>query len=262
MKFYFLLILFGFNIINSQTTMKDIKLIDGTTVIAFLKDDIGWIVADTKVNLIINGINTGTENVTKIKQTSDIYYAFTVHPIVHFNNELIYDAFSVIDSIIKREIDFDRSFESFDEMIINKLDELINILLKQNQIITLEKYTKTSFLGFLMVQYENDKPKYQIRSYKFQKINKKFKTVIDPPFVMKGQNQILFLGSYKNAVRYIASNPSIFVGFRNIKEKLICLVTKEIETNPDHVGYPIDAVEITKDGGKWDYKITECSIKD
>lgn len=262
MKNHFLFILYTFNILNSQPIMDDINLKYGTTVIAFLKDDIGWIVADSKVNLVTNGITTGTEYVRKIKHTNDIYYAFTVHPIMHFNDELIYDAFSIMESVIEVEVDFDQSFVSFDNLITNKLNEVIKILQKSNRISTLEKYTNTSFLGFLMVQYENKKPKYQIRSYKFKKIGTEYITIIDPPLILGGAYPMLFLGSRDAAINYIKSNPTLLVGFQNIKDKLVCLVSKEIEANSEHVGYPIDAVEITNNGAIWDYNIYECPIKD
>lgn len=245
---------------NAQTTMDSLKLYHGTSVIAFLKDDTGWIVADTKVVEETNSVITGSQTVRKIKQTQDIFYAFTVHPIMHFNDELIYDAFALMESTIKKEKDFNKSFTTFDSIIKSKLNDAINVLQKNNHIGTLEKYTKTSFLGFLMVQYQNGKPNYQIKSYKFQKNIDGYETVADPPLIMQGAYPILFLGSYEAAVKYIRSHPKLFVGFKDMREKLICLVAEEVGANPDYVGFPIDAVEITHNGHKWYYDNMKCSI--
>ena len=245
-----------------KTRNRSPEFFGGTTVIAFLKDDTGWIAADSKVVEETNGVITGSHTVRKIKQTDDIFYAFTVHPQMYFDNKLIYDAFSLMESTIKKEKDFKKSFDAFDSIIKSELDKAIKILLENNHIPTLEKYTNTSFLGFLMIQYNNDKPNYQIRSYKFQKDGIGYKTVPDPPLVMGGEYPMLFLGSYEAALRYIQSHPKMLVGFKDVREKLICLVTEEVSANPSYVGFPIDAVEITKDGAKWYHNITECSLKE
>lgn len=245
---------------SAQSVTKELKLYHGTSILAFLKNDTGWIVADSKVTEETNGIITGSHNVRKIKETNGIFYAFTIHPIVHFDDELIYDAFSLMDSIIKKEKDFNKAFETFDTVIKDKLNEAINIFLKNNHILTLEKYTQTSFLGFLMVQYKGDKPNYQIRSYKFQKNSSGYTTVMDPPLIMGGEYPLLFLGSYQAALSYIRLHPKIFVGFQEMRGKLICLVAEEVKANPDHVGFPFDAIEITNKGHHWYHDIKECII--
>ncbi|MGN6542024.1 MAG: hypothetical protein ACTHKY_14550 [Ginsengibacter sp.] len=251
-----------YNMFGTKTMRHSLKLNGGTTVVAFLKDDTGWIAADSKVVEETNGAITGSHTVKKIKQTDDIFYAFTVHPQMYFDNELIYDAFSIMESTIKSQKDFDKSFNAFDSLITVKLDKAIKILLEHKHIAMLEKYTKTSFLGFLMVQYKNSKPSYKISSYKFEKVGDGYKTVPDPPLVMQGAYPLLFLGSYEAALRYIRSHPKFLVGFKNVRQKLICLVSEEISANPEYVGFPIDAVEITKDGSQWYNHIMECSLKE
>ena len=244
----------------AQQSTGDLKLYHGTSVIAFLKDDIGWIAADSKVVEETNGVVTGSHTVRKIKETNAIFYAFTVHPIMHFDNQLVYDAFSLMESTIKKEKDFNKAFETFNSIIVNKLNESINILQKNNHYATLEKYTKTSFLGFLMVQYQNGKPSYQIRSYKFQKNIEGYSTVIDPPLIMHGTYPILFLGSYEAAIKYIGAHPKYFVGFTQMKERLICLIAQEVAANPNYVSFPIDVVEMTYKNSKWYYDNKKCSI--
>jgi hypothetical protein len=254
-------VLMIFNIQNIKPK-HSLKLCGGTTVVAFLKDDMGWIAADSKVVEETNGVITGSHTVRKIKQTGDIFYAFTVYPQMYYDNKLIYDAFALMEETIKKEKDFNKSFNAFDSLIIGELNKAIKILLENNQIAMLEKYTNTSFLGFLMIQYKNNKPSYQIRSYKFQKDGNGYKTVTDPPLIMQGVYPMLFLGSYEAAVRYIRSHPKMLVGFKDIREKLICLVAEEVSANPNYVGFPIDAVEMTKNDSKWYHDITECSLKE
>lgn len=101
---------------NQRTTGK-FTLNHGTTIIAFLKDEVGWIAAGTKVNVVTNGAITGSHRARKIKQTNDIFYAFAVHPMVRFNDELIYDAFSLMESTVKKEKEFKKAFDTFDLII-------------------------------------------------------------------------------------------------------------------------------------------------
>lgn len=257
---FLILISFGIKGI-SQTKIDILKLYHGTSVIAFLKDDIGWIAADSKVVEEVNGVESSFQTVRKIKRTKDIFYAFTIIPIMHFNDDLIYDAFALMHSTIKEEKDFNKSFETFDSIITAKLNFAIKVLKNNNQIAILDKYTKTSILGFLMVQYQNGKPNYQIRSYKFQKEAENYNTIQDPPLIMQGVYPVLFLGNYEAAIEYIKTHPKYFVGFENIREKLICLVAEEVSANPDYVGFPIDTVEITQRGHKWRYGNVKCSLE-
>ncbi len=262
---YFLILITGIMIYNIpvlKSAKHSLKLYGGTTVVAFLKDDMGWIAADSKVVDETNGIMTGCRTVKKIRETSGIFYAFTVYPQMYFDNELIYDAFSMMESTITSQKDFDKSFNVFDSLITSELDKAIKILLDHNHIAILQKYTNTSFLGFLMIQYKGIKPSYQIRSYKFQKTGNGYKTVPDPPLIINGAYPMLFLGSYQAALKYIRSHPNLLVGFKDIREKLVSLISEEVSANPDYVGFPIDAVEITKDGSNWYHDITDCTLNE
>jgi hypothetical protein len=58
-----------------------------------------------------------------------------------------------------------------------------------------------------MVQYKNDKPNYQIRSYRFQNDGNKYKIVIDTPLVMHGVYPMLFLGSHEAAYKTFFARP-------------------------------------------------------
>lgn len=243
---------------NSQITSGILRTYHGTTIIAFLKQDHGWIAADTKVAEDNNGTMTGSHHDHKIRKTNGIYYAFTIHPIVHFNDNLIYDAFSLMEATIKEKKDFDTAFMVFDNVINKKLITTINILQENNHLEILEKYTKTSFLGFLMVQYVDGNPIFKVRSYRFEQNNSGYKVVLDPPLVMNGPINIIFLGSYQAATNFLRENKSYFSGFTQMKEKLICLIAKEIAANPNYVGFPVDVVEINSDGDKWHYDIKEC----
>lgn len=254
-----LLLIIGNYSAKSQP-IDELQLHGGTTIIAFLMDDRGWIVADSKVAVATNGVISEYKQVRKIARTKDIFYAFSEHPKVQFNDILIYDAFNIMDSTIRKKRSFIKSFESFDSAIVNKLNKTIDTLLTHNHFATLEEYTKNSFLGFLMVQYEKDKPSYKLRSYKFERTDQGYRTVIHSSEPATDGLPILFLGSKEAVFKYIESHPNLFSGFMQIKEKLVCLVAQEIQASPDHVGFPIDAVKITKHGHKWYCNNMECNI--
>lgn len=246
-----------------QQQYGKIKLFHGTTIIAFLKDDIGWIVSDTKVVEEIDGKLPRSHQVTKLRRTGNTFYAFAIHPVMYFNDRLVYDAFVIMDSILKKQKDFNSASEAFNSTIIKRLNVAIALMLRNNYHATLEKYCNTSFLGFIMVQYPKgeSKPKYQMRSYKFEKRNNGYITIPDPPLILRGRYPSLFLGSYQAAIEFLKQNPKYFSGFIKMRERLICLVAEEIKSNPIYVGYPIDAVEITSSNFKWYRNIKKCTIQ-
>jgi hypothetical protein len=242
------------------TSNMGLKLYHGTTVIAFLKDDIGWIAADSKVTTITaEGIVS--KNVKKIEERKNIFYAFAEVPVARLNDQVIYDAYDIMDETINQEQDFTKSFDAFDARIIIKLQECLDIIVKENELGFIIKYTRQSFLSFIMVQFQQGKRFFQHKSYKFELHNGVYNVVEEPPLMLIGAYPFMLLGSSNAAIEYLRLNPKFLLGFTEMKEKLIFLIAQEIKANPLYVGFPINVVEITDSSQVWSLDNMNCPIQ-
>jgi hypothetical protein len=253
-------------IINIQMTTENknlLRLKRGTAIAAFVKKDTVWIAADTKVTTTNErGQILEVKKVRKIHQTDGVYYAFVELPEVIYDGKTIFSAITTLDDIIWKVKDRNKVVAQFVDTTLKQLDELISIYKQIAADQLLEMYTRKSILGFIVVWFDNGEARFEQRTFRFEKTLTGFKTVLEPARTKFPENNLLLLGSYENAAKFLQENKKYFVGFKDMKERIICLVKEEADKNSEWVGLPIDAVEIDKGGPKWYLDNTECKIKE
>ena len=254
------LLAFYFTIYSFSIFGQPIDLNHGTTIIAFITNDTVWVAADTKVHESASNYNKEQSSThRKIFKTNEIVYAFSELPRPSTYNKEVYNADKIMTHFIKTQKTFEKIFEKFNDSIIKRLTVFIDSLKVNRYYSEIEEYKKKPVLGMFMIAFINGKPEFKHRTYKF---NEQANGVIPiDPFVPDGFGRILWLGSQINAMNYLRSNKSYFNGFKNMTQRLICLINEEVKNNGEYVGFPVDVLILTKKWHKWYYNNKSCIIQ-
>lgn len=265
MNFYsciFVLLFFSMNA-QSQLQGDQLKMYKGTTILAFIKPDTAWIAADSKVtqkNIYTKKVDS-SYNTRKIYKTGNIAYAFHGLPSIDYKNQRVFDATKTMAKSIKKGKDINTAYALFNTAILKELDSLITLFQSANAHNLLDSFTKEPFFGFLMLSYQNGKAEYFARKYRFKKTSKGIIAALEPDEYGHQESCFLMLGKEENVFTYLLANPSYFEGFKQMKEKLVCLIDKEVKANPNDVGFPVDVLILSHKRYRWFYNINECSLK-
>jgi hypothetical protein len=241
---------------------KNVQVHYGTTIAAYITPDTAWIAADTKVN----NINPQTSKVessfkmNKIHEMDNIVYAFHGHPHIDYYDNRIFDAIKTMADCIKKEKDLNAAFELFNLTIINQLNDALKFLQDNNHPHVLHRYTNESFFGILMITFQNGYGEYLHRKYRFERVGMNIKATAEPQQITPEKNALLLLGSIGSASGFLTANPSYFHGLNHMIEKLVFLIDKEAKANPKEVGFPVDALIMTRESNQW-YRDIKDSIK-
>jgi hypothetical protein len=251
----FFISVFCLNTINAQSNSEDFQLTHGTAIVCFFKPDTVWIVADTKA--YVNDDSSFKSR--KILKTNNIFYCFTGLRDASIKNVEIYDAVKIMEHVIKTKKDFKKAGVAFNDSIIKRLNSFLSILIENNKIDMIEKFSTAPVLEFMMVSFIDGKLVYDIRTFMFSKQAPK-RVLIGPP-PNKDAGNVFLMGKFLNIYSYLSINGNYWGDFSKIKERLICLIKIEAEDryNSKYVGFPVDVLMVYKNGHKWFYDNKDCA---
>lgn len=229
----------------------------GTTVIGYIENNRAFIAADSK-QLQVNNETHDTTGLTicKVGHVGNICYGFSGNLRFLNKNEETFNVYKILNNAFSQNLDYEKSISLFNTELVKQFNYAISFIPSY-------KYDTTMpLLSLLLASFKNDKPfiasyVYNFRHNELNQIIFNCKTESNKAFNDTGK--VFFHIGYAEQIKnYVKENPGFFYNKKTVEMKFRKLFQVEIEKNSKYVDWPIDMLEVKRNGYTWILQNQEC----